>query len=277
MTKMILILLCAGTILAISFAAVPGDQAEKKGADKTVFDAGGTLRLLSSSHQDIAWMDSPEKCMVFRDERCITPALALMAKNPEYCFVMENMLNLMEYVDRHPDRMAEILRYTKEGRMEWGATFNQPYESLYTGEELVREVYFGRRWLKTNFPGCDARVYFNPDVPGRALQMQQILSKSGVPYMIISRYHEGLYRWLSPDGSSVLTYTPGHYGNSASMLNAAPTAGVKAIAANLDKWSPYYAARKIAPEFPILHSEDFSKPSDANSCTGAPEVPAMLT
>jgi alpha-mannosidase len=92
--------------------------------------------------------------------------------------------------------------------------------------------------------------------------MQQILSKSGVPYMIISRYHEGLYRWQSPDGSSVLAYSPGHYGNSASMLNAAPAEGVKAIAANLEKWSPYYAARKIAPVFPILHSEDFSQPKD---------------
>ena len=268
MAKMILILLCAGTLLAVSLSAVPENQAGKKDADKTVFDAGGTIRLLSSSHQDIAWMDSPEKCMIYRDEHCITPALALMARNPDYCFVMENMLNLMEYVDRHPDRKADILRYTKEGRLEWGATFNQPYESLYTGEELVREVYFGRRWLQANFPGCDSRVYFNPDVPGRALQMQQILSKSGVPYMIISRYHEGLYRWQSPDGSSVLAYTPGHYGNSAPMLNAAPAEGVKAIAANLEKWSPYYASRKIAPVFPILHSEDFSQPKDFGPLIG---------
>ncbi len=262
MTRMMLLFLCSGFFLTTAWPAGSGDQAEKKAPAGTVFDRGGTIRLISSSHQDIAWMDSPDKCTVFRDEHCITPALALMASNPEYCFVMENMLNLMEYVDRHPDRKADILRYTKEGRLEWGATFNQPYESLYTGEELAREVYFGRRWLKSNFPGCDARVYFNPDVPGRALQMQQILSKSGVPYMIISRYHEGLYRWLSPDGSSVLAYSPGHYGNSAPMLNAAPAEGIKAIAANLEKWSPYYEARKIAPVFPILHSEDFSQPKD---------------
>ena len=269
MTRMMLLFLCAGVFLTAAWPAGAGEQAEKKSADAAVFDRGGTLRLISSSHQDIAWMDSPEKCVIYRDEHCISPALALMAANPDYCFVMENMLNLMEYVDRHPERKADILRYTKEGRLEWGATFNQPYESLYTGEELVREVYFGRRWLKKNFPGCDARVYFNPDVPGRALQMQQILSKSGVPYMIISRYHEGLYRWGSPDGSSVLAYTPGHYGNSAPMLNAAVPDGVKAIAANLEKWSPYYTARKIAPVFPILHSEDFSQPKDFGPLIGA--------
>jgi len=220
------------------------------------------ILLISSSHQDIAWMDSPEKCMIYRDEHCITPALALMASNSEYCFVMENMLNLMEYVERHPERKADILRFTREGRMEWGATFNQPYESLMTGEELVRGVYFGRRWLRENFPGCDARVYFNPDVPGRAMQMQQILAKSGVPYMVISRYHQGLYRWASPDGTSVLTYSPGHYGNSAAMLNAKPEEGVRLIAAYVEKWLPYYEERGIAPGFPILHSEDFSQPKD---------------
>jgi len=224
--------------------------------------AGGTLRIISSSHQDIAWMDHPDACIRFRDENCITPALEMMAKNPDYRFVMENMLNLMEYLERHPERKDEILRYTREGRMEWGATLVQPYESLLAGEQLIRQTYFGRRWIRKNFPGCDARVYFNPDVPGRSLQMSQILAKSGIPYMVISRYHEGLYQWESPDGSSVLAYSPGHYGNAEAFLGAEPEAGVRGIGEKLAAWSKYYAARKIPPEFPLLHSQDFSKPTD---------------
>jgi alpha-mannosidase len=178
-----------------------------------------TLHLISSSHQDIAWMNSPEACIEYRDAQCITPALAMMAQNPEYCFVMENMLNLMEYLERHPERRDEIARYTREGRMEWGATFNQPYESLLSGEQLIRETYFGRKWLKKNFPGCDARVYFNPDVPGRALQMQQVLSKAGIPYMVISRYHEGFYRWQSPDAPRC-SPTRRAYTNASAILGA---------------------------------------------------------
>lgn len=247
------------TILGAGRTDNPGGPAA---GQKTYFDNGGRLRIISSSHQDIAWMDSPQKCIEYRDKQCITPALESMAKNPEYCFVMENMLNLMEYIERHPDRKADILRFTKDGRMEWGATFNQPYESLLSGEQLVRQTYFGRKWIKKNFPGCDAAVYFNPDVPGRALQMQQILSKAGIPYMVISRYHEGFYRWLSPDGSSVLAYSPGHYGNSASMLNAKPSEGRQAIADKLGQWGDYYRTRRIPPEFPLLNSVDFSKPAD---------------
>jgi alpha-mannosidase len=220
------------------------------------------LGIISSSHQDIAWMDSPEACRKYRDENCITPALEMMRKNPDYRFVMENMLNLFEYIETHPERKAEIERLTREGRLEWGATFNQPYESLMSGEELIRGTYFGRRWIKKNWPGCDARVYFNPDVPGRALQMQQILSKAGIPYMIISRYHEGFYNWKSPDGSSVLAFTPGHYGNSSALLHAKGEEGLAAIAAKLAKWKPYYEEHSLAPEFPLLNSEDFSKPTD---------------
>ncbi|MDH4196755.1 MAG: hypothetical protein OEW05_05050, partial [Candidatus Aminicenantes bacterium] len=227
------------------------------------------LLIMSSSHQDIAWMDSPEKCIIYRDENCITPALAMMAKDPAYRFTMENMLNLMEYIERHPDRRDEVARYTREGRLEWGATFNQPYESLLSGEQLVREVYYGRRWLRKNFPGCDAVVYFNPDVPGRALQLQQVLSKAGIPYLMMSRYHEGLYRWASPDGSSVLAFSPGHYGNAAAWLNAPPAEALTQIGARLDKWKEYAVPRGLPSVFPLLNSVDFSKPTDFGPLIGA--------
>jgi len=249
--------------LFFSSPAISGESQEARPPDsKRESLAAWAIHILSSSHQDIAWMNSPEACMEYRDTHCITPALAMMAQNPDYCFVMENMLNLMEYIGRHPERRDDILRFTREGRMEWGATFNQPYESLLSGEQLVRETYFGRKWLKRNFPGCDTRVYFNPDVPGRSIQMQQILSKAGVPYMIISRYHEGFYHWSSPDGSSVLAYSPGHYTNASAILSSPPEEGAKRLKVKLDGWGPYYQEHGIPPEFPLLHSVDFSQPTD---------------
>ena len=261
-------LVIALAVLAGAILRAPGGLASDR-EDPMILENKGVsagaparLHIISSSHQDIAWMDSPEKCVVFRDEHCITPALVLMAKDPAYSFTMENMLNLAEYLERHPDRAEEIGRLTREGRMEWGATYNQPYESLLSGEQLVRQTYFGRLWLKRTFPGADATVYFNPDVPGRAAQMPQILAKAGIPYMVMSRYHEGLYRWESPDGTSVLAYSPGHYGNASAYLNAAPAEGAKAIADKVAKWTGYFAARGLPHEFPLLNSVDFSQPTD---------------
>ena len=266
-------------LACLAALALLGTGAESEDAVK------GRLHIISSSHQDIAWMDSPEKCIAYRDESCITPALAMMARDPAYAFTMENMLNLAEYLERHPERAEEIARLTREGRMEWGATFNQPYESLLSGEQLVRQAYFGRLWLKRTIPGADARVYFNPDVPGRAAQMPQILAKAGIPYMVMSRYHEGFYRWASPDGSSVLAYSPGHYGNAAAYLNAAPAEGARAIADKVAKWKGYYAARGLPAEYPLLNSVDFSQPTDFGplirhwngeaAAAGGPPKPAL--
>jgi alpha-mannosidase len=278
-------------VAILAAIALSGPAAEKGrlpvktsgGAKQKAPAATGALSIISSSHQDIAWMDSPAKCIEYRDKNVITPALALLDKDPGYAFTMENMLNLKEYLERHPERRDEIARFTQEGRMEWGATFNQPYESLLGGEQLIREVYFGRRWLKKNFPGCDARVYFNPDVPGRSMQMPQVLAKAGVPYLVMSRYHEGFCRWASPDGTSVLAYSPGHYGNAAAYLNAKPAESVKAVADKVAKWKDYYAARSLPPEFPLLNSVDFSQPTDfsglISAWNGSPQTafPAPLT
>jgi hypothetical protein len=222
----------------------------------------GTVNIVSSSHQDTAWMDTPAFCRNYRIEKNILPALDLMARDPDYTFTMECMLHLMEFLETHPERAAEIIELTRAGRFEWGATYNQPYEAWLSGEELVRELYYGRRWLKKNFPGCDARVAFNPDVPARSIQMQQVLAKAGVPYLLGSRYTKGLYDWESPDGSGVIFYSMGHYTNPSRKLKQPAPLAAWAVGRELDRLAPYYRARDIAPAFCMLNSVDFSVPRD---------------
>jgi hypothetical protein len=48
-----------------------------KNMDHSYFEKG-TLSFVSSSHQDIAWMDSIGACEIFRDEKMITPVLNIM-------------------------------------------------------------------------------------------------------------------------------------------------------------------------------------------------------
>ncbi|GHT61676.1 hypothetical protein FACS189451_04230 [Bacteroidia bacterium] len=107
-------------------------------AQNATYFKGGNLHILNSSHQDIAWMDTPEACIRFRDENEITPALERMRANKDFCFDVEDALSLREYLERHPDLYGEILQYTREGRLGWGATNKQPYQSMYDGE--AREI-----------------------------------------------------------------------------------------------------------------------------------------
>ena len=113
----------------------------------------GIVHLITSSHQDIAWMDEPKSCIEQRDTNIITPALELLERNPTYHYSIEQVLMLKEYLERHPGRVDDIIRFTKEGRLEWGATYNQPYEGMYSGESLVRQLFFGQKVVKKGTSG----------------------------------------------------------------------------------------------------------------------------
>lgn len=225
--------------------------------------ANGTIHIIQSSHQDIGWMDTPEYCRTERIKDIITPALDMMNEDPEFTFEMEQTLNLMEYLEAHPERKDEIIKRYKEGRFLWGATYNQPYEGLSSGEQLVRQTYYGRKWIKENLPGCDDLTANNIDVPGRTMQMPQIFEKSGIKNLFISRMGEGLYNWYSPDGSKVFTYTPGNYGWAALKWKFFDQDAVFAMNKLHDRvalWQEYFRSRNIPPHYAVLMSCDATKP-----------------
>jgi alpha-mannosidase len=252
--------------------------------------AQGRVLAICSSHQDIAWMDTPARCIRQRDEQVITPALDLLRRDPSARFVMEDTLALMEYLERHPDRKPELLALTCARRLEWGATYNQPYEGLLSGEMLARQLYFGRRWLQRALPGCDARAAWSPDVPGRTLQMPQVLAKAGVPYLMLSRQEQGFFRWRSPDGSSVLAYSPGHYGTAWDRLSGPANEVARRVAQDAFAVDAAQAAAGLPPMLGYIVSVDASGPRDfgdlirqwpvaeRNGATpGLPAVPAFAT
>jgi alpha-mannosidase len=240
-------------------------------AQGTDYFAKGVIHIIPSSHQDIAWMDSPENCKIQRDTMMIAPAIKLMQKNPAYKFSVEQVLNLEEYLDLHPDQKPLLEKLTREGKFEWGGTYIQPYENMYSGEALIRQTYFGRKYLHEIFPGCDTRIYWNPDVPSRSIQMPQILKKSGINYMSVSRMSEGFYDWTSPDGTGILTYSPGHYTNMINLLFKPGMKGLRDInevygllKVKFAELAKYYKARGIPPHICFILSTDAILPVDMN-------------
>ena len=225
----------------------------------------GTFHIISSSHQDIAWMDTPEHCRAERINDIMIPALDLMKTDGAYHFGMEQARNLKELIEEHPERKDEVITRYKEGRFTWGATYNQPYDGMHMGEQLIREVYFGKKWIKDNFEGADANTAFNTDVPGIALQFPQILAKSGVENLFLSRLKEGFYDWTSPDGSSILAYSPGNYGWAVIFYRFFEEDAIEAmrkIQNRVKIWSDYYRERNLPAHFAIVISNDASGPNN---------------
>ncbi|AQT68763.1 Mannosylglycerate hydrolase [Anaerohalosphaera lusitana] len=229
----------------------------------TYFDNGGTIHVVSSSHQDIAWMDSPQFCREWRDENNMTPALEMMQKDEDYRFTVESMMYLMDELEDHPERRELVHKLTKNGQLEWGATYTQPYESSISGEQMIRGMYLGRKWFRKTFPDCDAVVAWNPDVPGRSMQMPQIMHKAGIKYLMFSRHEKGLYEWLSPDGTGVIAFSPGHYGDDHfKIFTADSKTAISRINQQLTEDGEYFDKRNIDPEYCLLNSVDFSEPTD---------------
>ena len=223
--------------------------------------AKGKIFLMNSSHQDIAWMDSPGKCVVERDTMLLSPLFELAQKDKSYRFDVEDALMIKEFVQRHPDKKELVKQMLADRRISCGSTYIQPYEEMYSGESLARQFYFGAKWLKDEFD-YTADVYWNEDVPGRTMQMMQMMSKAGTKYMMMSRHEQGLYRWSSPDGSSVVAYTPGHYANAFTPLQKNFHEAAQFLATSSLDWKDYYSPESKSPVIPLLSDWDMSPAKD---------------
>ena len=91
--------------------------------------------------------------------------------------------------------------------------------NLAGGESLVRQVLFGKRFIKREF-GLDCKVLWMPDTFGFSWVIPQLLKKSGMEYFACSSIHWSkfnrfpydTFHWRGMDGSEVLATfftTPG--------------------------------------------------------------------
>jgi alpha-mannosidase len=202
--------------------------------------ANGNILLSLTTHQDLGWIDEIEKCVAMRDTQWITPFMERLKDEPDFEMDIEQTSIIEEFIGRHPEKKQEIIKRLKEGRMLIGSTYTQPYEEMYFSESLARQFYLGKLWLKQEFDGYNATSYYNSDVPGRSLQMPQLMAKAGVDNMFISRHERGVFDWLSPDGSKVTTYTPGHYIDFYNILGKKNEDAIKELASQALVWSTGY-------------------------------------
>jgi len=169
---------------------------------KNYFD-GGILDILNMNHNDLGFQDNQFITADYRSRELFLPALDLMKSDPDFKYTMESVEYLKEFLARHPERKEEIAQRMREKRFFIGAGYVLNLQVHVGQEKLVRQFYYGRRWLKENFPGCDTRVYINADVPGFTWQLPQVLKKSGIDYIIQGRLPWGFYYWQGLDNTSI--------------------------------------------------------------------------
>lgn len=165
------------------------------------------------THIDVAWLWT---LAITRDKafRSFSTVLDLMKQYPEYIF-MSSQPQLYKFVkEQSPELFNEIRERVKEGRWEpEGGMFLEADCNIASGESLVRQIMFGKRFFKEEF-NVDNKILWLPDVFGYSAALPQILKKSGIPYFMTIKISWNEYNklpydtfmWRGIDGSEVLTH-----------------------------------------------------------------------
>ena len=177
----------------------------------------GTSRVTTSyvghTHIDVAWKWTVAQTRE-KAQRSFATVLRLMEKYPEYIF-MSSQPQLYQYVkEEQPELYEKIKQKVKDGSWEVeGAMWLEADCNLCSGESLVRQILYGKRFIKDEF-GVDSRILWLPDVFGYSAALPQILKKSGVDKFVTSKIGWSetnsmpydMFMWEGIDGTEIFTY-----------------------------------------------------------------------
>jgi len=172
------------------------------------------VHSIGHTHIDLAWKwpirQTREKVL-----RSFSTVLNLMKEYPEYRF-MSSQPQLYQFVkEEEPQLFEEIKKRVQEGRWEVeGSMWVEPDCNLTSGESLIRQIVYGKRFFEEEFAKGDNVVLWLPDVFGYSAAMPQILKKAGIRYFMTTKINWNEYNkfpndlmfWKGIDGTAILTY-----------------------------------------------------------------------
>ncbi len=167
------------------------------------------------AHIDLAWL-WPWIETVEVVKNTSESVLNIMDRVPEFKYSM-GQAHAYEWMEiYYPKLFKAIQDKVKQGKWEIvGGQWVEPDGNIPSGESFVRQSLYGKRYFRDKF-GVDVKVCWLPDTFGFNWNLPQILARSGMEAFLTKRYHlddsknfpHRLFRWSSPDGSSIIAYCP---------------------------------------------------------------------
>ena len=171
-----------------------------------------TVSCIGHTHIDVEWLWDRRQTRE-KMQRSAATALSLMNEYPEYLFMLSQP-ELYRYLkEEAPEKYGELCKRVREGRWEAeGALYLECDCNIPSGESLVRQLMYGKRFFKEEF-GVESRVCFLPDVFGYSAALPQLLKGADVDYFVTSKIswndtdtmpHDA-FMWRGIDGSEIFT------------------------------------------------------------------------
>jgi len=173
------------------------------------------VTLIGASNIGTEWLwRYPETINLCRS--AFSQAIRHLEKYPDFYFSHGQALAYWWMEQDDPALFAAIQQAVRDGRWEIvGGTWVENDANLSSGEALVRQFLYGKRYLKEKF-GVEVKIAWMPDANGHPWSLPQILKKSGMPAYVFYRPWETmrLFEWEGLDGSRVFGYRPPDWFNS---------------------------------------------------------------
>ncbi len=199
-----------------------------------------TLHVIPQSHIDVAWWwrYDPQTIQVVA-KRTLEMAFENLEVFPDYTFTFLQVPSIKPLETLHPDLFYKIHYYiyhsapvgrsvpnphgtdAERGRFKIAhGMWLEMDASLPSGESLVRQCLYGKRYFKYKF-GLDIKSAWFQDAWTHPVTYPQILKKSGIDSYMFTRGEAGerderMFWWQSPDGSQVFAYKPVSRGGNMS-------------------------------------------------------------
>jgi alpha-mannosidase len=174
-----------------------------------------TVWATGHAHMDLAWL-WPIRETIRKCGRTFATVLQLMERYPDYVFGASQPQQYQWVKQRYPELYQQVKRRVAEGRWEaQGAMWVEPDINLPSGESLIRQILYGKRFFREEF-GKDPVCLWEPDVFGYSGSLPQLLVKSGLKYFMtqklswnwVTRHPHHTFWWQGIDGSRVLAHMP---------------------------------------------------------------------
>lgn len=168
---------------------------------------------IGHTHIDVAWLWTVAQTRE-KVARSFSTVLKYMEEYPEYKFMSSQPALYQFLKERYPETYEKIKERVKEGRWEpEGGMWVEADCNLTSGESLVRQFLYGKKFLKDEF-GIDSRILWLPDVFGYSGALPQIMKKSGIKYFMttklawnqINKVPYDTMMWRGIDGSEIFTH-----------------------------------------------------------------------
>lgn len=172
-----------------------------------------TVYGVGHSHIDMAWL---WRLCATREKasRTFSTVLNLMKQYPEYRF-MHSSPQLYKFLkEDYPEIYAQIKEKIQDGTWEiTGGMWVEPDTNIPSGESLVRQFVYGKRFIREEFDRETTLVWL-PDVFGYSAAMPQIMKKSGMKYFMTTKISWNQYNhfpydtflWKGIDGTEIFTH-----------------------------------------------------------------------